>query len=76
MSTSSAEFAYAVPLAAGAGWWVKTNPMQIPSGVAFTNVLATLNICFPKTASPFRIRLSRPILRKVDDPRPTWGYTV
>lgn len=74
MSTSSGDFANVVPLAAGAGWWLKTNPMQLPAGVAFSNLLATLNICFPKTGSPFQVRLSRPILRKAADPRPVWGY--
>lgn len=76
MNTSSGDFATAVPLTSGAGWWIKTNPMQLPLGGSFTNLLATLNICFPKNAEPFQIRLSRPILRKVQDPRPAWGYPV
>jgi lysophospholipase L1-like esterase len=76
MNTASPEFATPVPSEAGAGWWIKSNPMRLPSDIAFTNVIATLNIFYPKSGSPFQIRLSRPMIRKVDDPRPIWGYTV
>lgn len=75
MNTSSTDFVTPLPLGGNAGWWIKTNPMQLPSDTAFTNLLATVNIYFPKTAAPFRVRLSRPILRKVDDPRQSWGYS-
>lgn len=62
------------PLPANRGWWIVTKPMQIQSGEVFDRLRWTLQVYWPKTAATFRLKISRPLLRIVADPRPLWNY--
>lgn len=55
-------------------FWVITEPLQVPSDVTFDRIYTLLELFFDKAASPFRVKVSRPIVRKVPDPRQAWGY--
>ncbi|GGE01138.1 hypothetical protein GCM10011390_19970 [Aureimonas endophytica] len=72
MNGYSSEFDKPVP--AGRGWWIVTKPMQIPPGETFDRLRWTLQLYWAKSAAPFRMKLSRPFLRAIADPRVAWNY--
>ncbi|MGO7335826.1 SGNH/GDSL hydrolase family protein [Rhizobium leguminosarum] len=67
--TSSGDFAHPVG-AAKEGWWIKTNPFLMPD-LPFNKLKCDLDITSDKNGTPFTVRLSRFIIRKIADPRLT-----
>ncbi|MDC9837959.1 SGNH/GDSL hydrolase family protein [Rhizobium binxianense] len=67
--TSSGDFAHPVG-AAKEGWWIKTNPFLMPD-LPFNTLKCDLDITSDKKGTPFTVRLSRFIIRKIADPRLT-----
>ncbi|MBB3406790.1 lysophospholipase L1-like esterase [Rhizobium sp. BK316] len=65
--TSSGDFAHSIG-AGSEGWWIKTNPFLMPD-LPFDNLKCDLDITSDKNGTPFTIRLSRFIIRKIADPR-------
>jgi hypothetical protein len=65
--TSSGDFAHPVG-STSEGWWIKTNPFLMPD-LPFNNLKCDLDITSDKNGTPFTVRLSRFIIRKIADPR-------
>ncbi|KAB0680295.1 GDSL-type esterase/lipase family protein [Aureimonas leprariae] len=68
---SSADFA----LGDGGGarsFWLQTEPFR--SADAYDRIDIRLLLTFSKTTAPFTVRVRKPIVRRVADPRPAWGY--
>lgn len=55
-------------------FWLMTEPMQVTPDLTFDRIHTSLEVFFDKTSEPFKVKISRPIVRKIQDPRPSWGY--
>lgn len=73
MVAFSSDFAQPVP--GNRGYWLSSKPMQMPQGASFDRLIAEMNLFWRKSAPAGAvIKLSRPIVRTVADPRVAWGY--
>lgn len=73
MQCFSSDFATGLP--ADRSFWIVSNPLTVPEGgTPCDRIAASVGAAFGKTSEPFRMTISRPILREVEDPRAAWGY--
>lgn len=72
MNASSGNFSIAT--SANQALWIMTEPLRVPDAVTFDRIYSSLEIYWDKARPAFQVKVSRPIFRKVNDPRPGWGY--
>jgi hypothetical protein len=69
---------FTLPMGAkdGDGWWIKSAPINLKALGTVDRLQAFINFYGSKTGQngPMTFRISRPIIRKVADPRPLYGY--
>lgn len=66
---SSSDFAKPIP--ARSGFWLITEPLQVPDAGAFDRLFTAIDIYWDKLAPAFQVKVSRPIVRLIADPRPS-----
>ena len=72
MVAFSSDFAQPVP--GSRAYWLSSKPMQLPQAASFDRLIAELSLFWRKSAPAGAvIKLSRPIVRTVADPRVAWG---
>lgn len=62
------------PMPANRGWWVQSEKFTNVDAATIDRANILVRITGPKVSAPLNVKISRPIIREVADPRPAWGY--